>query len=109
MNGKEVDLSPVNGGVRADGGVEHGIRLIAFTEAVMAGDTASMQREREALLAVLSPESFVDVAATIGAFNVVDRIANATGIPLDAMLDAMSADLRRDLHLSRFASAANTP
>ena len=45
----------------------------------------------------------------IGAFNVVDRIADATGIPLDPMLDAMSGDIRQELGLARFASAANTP
>jgi len=50
-----------------------------------------------------------DVAATIGAFNVVDRIADATGIPLDPMIEALSADFRAELNLARFASSANTP
>ncbi len=99
----------MNGDVRSDGGVEHGARLVAFTEAVITGDDAARHRERHALRAVLSPESFVDVAATIGAFSVVDRIANATGIPLDDMLIGMSVDVRRELNLARFASAANTP
>jgi hypothetical protein len=45
----------------------------------------------------------------VAAFNVVDRIADATGIPLDDMLRPMSADVRRELNLARFASAANTP
>ena len=109
MSGIEIDLGPVNGGVESDGGVEHGARLVAFTEAVMKGDEAAMSRERAALSALLSPESFVDAAATIGAFNVVDRIADATGIPLDGILAGISVDLRRDLNLARFASAANTP
>jgi hypothetical protein len=43
------------------------------------------------------------------AFNVVDRVADATGIPLDDMMLAVSADLREQLGLARFASAANTP
>ncbi len=99
----------MNGGAESDGGVEHGARLVAFTEAVMKGDEKAMSRERAALRALLSPESFVDVAATIGAFNVVDRIADATGIPLDPMLEGMSVDVRRELNLARFASSANTP
>jgi hypothetical protein len=45
----------------------------------------------------------------IAAFNVVDRIADATGIPLDPMLEGMSAEIRRKLDLGRFASSANTP
>jgi hypothetical protein len=109
MSGTEVDLRAVNGEAAGEVGVEHGARLVAFTEAVMGGYAATVGREREALRAVLSPAAFVEVCAVIAAFNVVDRIADATGIPLDPTLDAMSGDLQRDLGLSRFASAANTP
>ena len=45
----------------------------------------------------------------IGAFNVVDRIADSTGIPLDASLQAMSDAVRSELDLARFGSSANTP
>jgi hypothetical protein len=105
MTGAEVDIAAVNGG--ADAGVEHGELLLAFTEAVMRGEPATA--ERESLRAVLSPESFVDVAAVIGSFNVVDRIADATGIPLDPVMVSMSKEVREQLGLARFASAANTP
>ncbi len=104
-----MDLGTVNGGVDTDGGVEHGARLVAFTEAVMASDEARLAGERAALRALLTPEAFVDAAAVIGAFNVVDRIANATGIPLDAGMAAMSGELRKELDLTRFVSSANTP
>jgi hypothetical protein len=100
---------PAEGAALPDHGVEHGGKLLAFTEAVMREDDAAIGRTRAALRAVLGPESFVDVCATIGAFNVVDRIADATGIPLDDMMAAMSVDLRQELDLGRFASAANTP
>jgi hypothetical protein len=109
LNRADVDLQAVNGAGGSDGGVEHGARLVAFTEAVIRGDDEELARERHALRAVLSEDSFVDVAAVIGAFNVVTRIADSTGIPLDPMLDTMSADLRRQLNLARFASSANTP
>jgi hypothetical protein len=89
--------------------VSHGARLLAFTEAVMGNDAAALRRERTALRAVLSPECFVDTCAVIAAFNVVDRIADAIGIPLDDMMAAMSGDVRQQLDLTRFASAANTP
>jgi hypothetical protein len=109
MTGRAVDLAAVNGGIASDAGVEHGAELLAFTEAVMGEDDAVLARERAALRAVLSPECFVDVAGIIAAFNVVDRIADATGIPLDPMLQALAGDLRRDLDLGRFASSANSP
>jgi hypothetical protein len=92
-----------------DGGVAHGARLVAFTDAAMGGDDRRLQRERVALRAVLSDEAFVDTCATIGAFNVVDRIADATGIPLDDMMLTMSESVREELDLGRFGSAANTP
>jgi hypothetical protein len=109
MQGARVDLSAVNAPTGGDGGVAHGARLLAFTDAVMGADETALARERSALRAVLSDEQFVDTCAVIGAFNVVDRIADATGIPLDAGMAAMSGDVRRELGLARFASAANTP
>lgn len=109
MQGSEVDLASVNGGVAADAGVEHGARLIAFTEAVMGDDDERLTREREAVRAVLTPAAFVDLAAVIGSFNVVDRIADATGIPLDDMIRGASQAVREELDLARFASSANTP
>lgn len=75
----------------------------------MADDGERMASERRALIDLLGDEAFVDVVATIAAFNVVDRVADATGIPLDPLMRAMSADVRQELGLSRFASAANTP
>jgi len=104
-----VDLTVVNEAADADGGVAHGARLLAFTDAILRGDEAARARERAALRAVLSPECFVEVAALIAAFNVVDRVADATGIPLDPMMLTISGEVRRQLNLARFASAANTP
>jgi hypothetical protein len=75
----------------------------------MGDDEDALRREREALRALMTDEQFVDVCATIGAFNVVDRIADSTGIPLDDMMKMMSADIRADLKLTRFRSSANTP
>jgi hypothetical protein len=108
VSGTTVDLGAVHG-AESDAGVRHGARLLAFTEAVMGDDEAALARERAAARGVLSPDCFVEVAGVIAAFNVVDRIADATGIPLDDMMLAASADLRDQLGLARFASAANTP
>jgi len=109
VNGTAVDLTVVNQTAAADGGVTHGARLLAFTDAILRGDEAARTRERAALRAVLSAECFVEIAGLIAAFNVVDRVADATGIPLDTMMLTMSGDVRRQLNLARFASAANTP
>jgi hypothetical protein len=107
ITGTGVDVAVVDGAGDADSGIEHGAALLAFTDAVMRGESAIAERAR--LRAALSPEGFIDVAALIGSFNVVDRIADATGIPLDPEMTAMSGEVRDRLKLSRFASAANTP
>jgi hypothetical protein len=103
-----VDLAAVNGKAGRDIGVAHAAELLAFTEAVMGSDEDALARTRAALRAVLSPEGYVEVAAIIAAFNVVDRVADSTGIPLDDMMVAMSGDVREQLGLARFASSANS-
>ena len=97
-----MDLSGIRGAAK-DGGVLHGERLLAFTDAVLGDDEAVLVRERDALRGLLSDEAFVDTCATIGSFSVVDRIADATGIPLDAGMQALSVGVRAELDLDAFA------
>jgi hypothetical protein len=61
-----------------------------------------------ALHAVLGPAGLVDAAGVIGLFNAIDRVADATGIPLEPEKAAASADFRAALDLDRFAVAART-
>ena len=90
MKGTEVDLSAVNdGGV--DSGVAFGAELLAFTDAVMARDAVAIEASRESLEKALGAEAVVDTAAVITMFNVVDRVADATGIPID---EGFTRDLR---------------
>jgi alkylhydroperoxidase family enzyme len=107
--GAQLDLRAVNGEAGGDGGVTHGALLGSFVEAVMGDDEALRERERARLRAALTPQAFVDACAVVGAFNVVDRIADATGIPLDAGMAATTGELRGELGLGRFGSSANTP
>ncbi len=105
-----MDVSGVNGAFRdGDGGIAHGAQLVAFTDAAMGEDDEALRREREKLRKCLSDAAFVDTCATLGAFNVVDRIADATGIPLDDTMRDMSREVREELDLGRFAASANTP
>ena len=99
----------MNGAPRGDVGVAQAAELLTFTDAVVCGDDAALARARAALRAVIAPDAYVEVAAIIAAFNVVDRVADSIGIPLDDMMLAMSADVRDELRLTRFASSANTP
>jgi hypothetical protein len=96
-------------GGAGDGGVPHGAALAAFAEAALRGDDLALAAARAALLAAAGPEALVDAAAVIANFEMMDRIADATGIPLDGIVSASSGGLRSALGLERFASAANTP
>ena len=68
-----------------------GQELLAFTDAVMARDDGAIAATREAVEAALGQEGVVDTAAVIAMFNVVDRIADATGIPID---DGFTKEMR---------------
>lgn len=82
ISGATIDLSAVRGEA-AESGVALGRELLDFSEAVMANDLDAMPRARVALQAKLGPEGVVDTAAVIAMFNIVDRVADATGIPID--------------------------
>jgi hypothetical protein len=93
----------------AAAGVAHGAELVRFAEAVLGDDDAELRLAREALLAAVGPEAFVEAAGVVSNFQRMVRIADATGIPLDAPVAMLTQDLRRDLGLGRFGSGANTP
>src|SRR5262249_1762369 len=106
----EVDLSAVTEGADDDSvGVAHAAQLSAFAEAALRGDGATLARARDALRAAAGAAALVDAAAVIGNFERMTRIADATGIPLDAPSVLASADFRARLGLERYPSAQNTP
>jgi hypothetical protein len=83
--------------------VVHGRLLVAFAKAVLGEDEGALTQARGALLAALGPAGLVDAAAVVGLFNAIDRVADATGIPLEPEKAAASADFRAALDLDRFA------
>ena len=98
-----------DGKAAASSGVAHADALVAFTEAVLGEDDAELTRARAEVLERVGPAGLVDAAAVVGNFQRMVRIADSTGIPLDAPLALASEDLRSELGLHRFGSAANTP
>jgi len=75
---------------------------------VLDEDEAVLSRARTELLRALGPEGLVDAAAVVGLFNAIDRVADATGIPLEAEKVQASADFRAVLGLDRFAVGARS-
>jgi hypothetical protein len=93
----------------AGSGVRNAAELLAFADAAVAGEPAALGAARARLLEALGPAALVDAAAVVANFERMVRIADGTGIPLDAPVAALAADLRQTLGLGRFNSAANTP
>jgi hypothetical protein len=102
--GQEVDLRAVTEGEAAKSGLPSGEALTAFADAVVAG--AAEARERVA--SELGESAMVDAAAVIGNFQRMVRIADGTGIPLDAPVAMISADMRADLGIDGYDGASNT-
>ena len=75
----------------------------------MAEDDDERAAARDALRGAVGSAGLVDAAAVLGNFERMTRIADATGIALDAPVEMMSSDFRETLGLDGFASAAQTP
>jgi hypothetical protein len=90
-------------------GVPHDRILIELVDAALGRDEKRRAAAREDLVRELGPTALVDTAAIIASFSQAVRTADGAGIPLDEPLEMMTRDLRTELGVTRFASAANTP
>ena len=57
----------------------------------MSGTSGEIAETRDVLGSVLGDRAVVDATAVIAMFNIMDRIADATGIPID---DGIAHDMR---------------
>ena len=101
--GEAYDLTAVLGAAAGDGGIPHGRVLVEFAEAVVGGDDGRLARARTTLAEALGAGGLVDAAAVVANFNAIDRIADATGIPIDAERVELTAGLRAELGIDAFA------
>lgn len=95
----------------AGGGVPAGPLLAALVEAALAPGPSGgrLEAARHQAVEGLGAAAVVDAAAVIGLFQMVDRITNGTGVPLDTPIAILSAGDRSALELDRYASSASTP
>ena len=105
----DIDLQIVNGDGSASSGVPHSAALMHFAESVASREPQGIAAARQALYDEAGNDVVVDAAAVAGNFQRMVRIADATGIPVDARMNALSGSIQKDLNLRRFGSAQNTP
>jgi hypothetical protein len=85
-----------------DGGIPSGELLVEFAEAVVGGDDDRLAQARAELSDSLGAKALVDAAAVVGFFNAIDRVADATGIPLDPERLESTAGFRVELGIDGF-------
>ncbi|MCP3854138.1 MAG: hypothetical protein GY745_07890 [Actinomycetia bacterium] len=85
----------------------HGDLLVGFARAAVTDE--GLDPARRELRQAVGDQAFVEAAATVSAFEGLNRIADGTGIELDLGLDAASRGLRAQMGLAQFAGSANTP
>jgi len=111
QGGSDIDVAVVAAApeTAADSQIEHASELLAFADAVIAGSPEDIAGRRHALADKIGSTALVDAAAVIGNFQRMNRIADATGIPLDTPVRIMAADIGQRIGADRFESAVNSP
>ena len=103
-SGEQYDLGAIMATDNSGGNVPGGRVLNDFAEAVMARSDGKAAGQRQLLVAELGEPAMVDAAAVIAAFNLVARVADATGLPLEDYKEEASVELRDRLGLNEFAA-----
>jgi len=81
--------------------LEGGAELMELTTAAVRRDSVRTGRARAAVLTKLGPEALVDAAGTIGNFEMMNRVANATGMPVGKGSTRSNADIIEALDIAR--------
>ncbi len=87
-----------------DGGIPHSELLGRFAEAAIGPDAEALAAIRAELVSALGNDVLVDASAIVATFNAIDRVADATGIPIDEARIAVTEDLREQLGINAFPS-----
>ncbi len=95
--GEAVDLNAIVDDEAGGGGVPHGGLLKAFAEAALGDDGNLLTETRQRVRNALGDGALVDAAAVIANYSALDRVADATGIPLEPAKETGTADLRAQL------------
>ena len=103
--GEEVDLRGLTDGKAAgESSISGAAALVDFVEATLGGNTDEIAVARDLVRSELGSEALVDAAAVIGNFERMVRIADGTGIPLDAAVNVATEEIRSELGIDAFAS-----
>ncbi|MDH3683122.1 MAG: hypothetical protein OEV40_24610 [Acidimicrobiia bacterium] len=104
-----IDLSAaIDAACDSDAGVPAGRALLRFANAAHHLEPSELARARADLERAVGPVGLDEASATVAVFNGLVRVADGTGIEVDAGVLADSADFRAELGVDGFAGAENT-
>ncbi|GMQ93341.1 MAG: hypothetical protein BMS9Abin12_0818 [Acidimicrobiia bacterium] len=83
-------------------GVPNGNDLLRFVDAAMADSPDDLANRQTAIIETLGPESLVDAASVFGNFEMMNRVAEGTGIPISAQSIERMKDTIDELGLDNF-------
>jgi hypothetical protein len=107
--GNEVDYRGIADAASAeDSSVPGAGALIGLVEASLSSDEENRIAARGRVRSELGSEVLVDAAGVIGNFERMVRIADGTGIPLDAPVNVATEAVRSELGIDAYATAENT-
>ena len=102
----EVTTTPLDARSITDRSVDpllpHGVVLLDFVDAVLDGDAAEQEPARRAVLEALGPTGLVDTTGVIANFEMMNRIADATGMPVGKGTLKRTAEWRALVGIDRF-------
>ena len=101
-NDIQHNLGVITGSAEGDSGIPNGDVLIAFSDAAIGEDKERLAEARERVIDAMGAEACVDAAGVIATFNAMDRIADATGVPLEDWKLEASEDFREAIGIEAY-------
>lgn len=92
----------------ADAGVPFSALIRRLTEATVRNHWSALPSLRDEASAAMGEQQMVDVLAVAAAFNGITRVADATGIPLDANTQATTGAMRAEVGIDAFDYGAKS-
>ncbi len=90
-------------------GVPGGRQLLALVDAFFDRSETHWEVSRQDVLETLGPEAFVDAAAVFGNFEMMNRVAEGTGIPVPPQAIEREKDLLEVLGLYDILKSQHRP
>ncbi len=104
-NGETYDLRGVTSTDDTTIGVPNESFLLRLTGAMVARDANALPTLRAEGRALLGDQALCDAIAVAAAFNGITKVANATGIPLDANVEQTTVAMRATTGIDAYAES----